>query len=141
MRGRTRVKDDPLQLNFFSLAAENLNGLDALTLPNRPKLSRERSEASPQTTVDKAEAGAPDEAGQGDERETSHSTKASAINSAVLLPPIPEPDPLRNQNNHRITDADKIGTGSLKQKCRNNLAAIELLLTAEAQGMAVPLQD
>ena len=50
----------------------------------------------------------------------------------------PEPEPLRNQRNYRITDADKIGVGSLKQKCRSNLAAIELLLAAEAEGKTVP---
>ena len=53
----------------------------------------------------------------------------------------PESEPLRNQSNYRITDADKIGVGSLKQKCRNNLAAIELLLAAETEGRSVPLGE
>ena len=44
-----------------------------------------------------------------------------------------EPEPLRNQRNYRITDADKLGAGSLKQKCRHNLAAIELLQQLEAE--------
>lgn len=44
-----------------------------------------------------------------------------------------ESEPLRNQNNYRITEADKIGTGSLKQKCRDNLAAITLLKKLEAE--------
>jgi hypothetical protein len=43
-----------------------------------------------------------------------------------------EPEPPRNQNNYRITEADRIGIGSLKQKCRDNLAAIELLKSLEA---------
>ena len=38
-----------------------------------------------------------------------------------------EPEPVRNQNNYRITEEDRIGLGSLKQKCRANLEAIELL--------------
>jgi N12 class adenine-specific DNA methylase len=42
--------------------------------------------------------------------------------------------PLRNQNNYRITDADGIGTGSLRQKCRGNLEAIELLKVLEHEG-------
>ena len=45
----------------------------------------------------------------------------------------PEPEPLLNQNNYRITDSDRLGTGSLKQKCRANFAAIELLKRLEAE--------
>jgi len=45
-----------------------------------------------------------------------------------------EPEPLRNQGNYRITDADRVGVGSLKQKCRNNLAAIEVLQRLETEG-------
>ena len=44
-----------------------------------------------------------------------------------------EPEPRRNQHNYRITDADKLGVGSLKQKCRANLTAIALLKKLEAQ--------
>jgi adenine-specific DNA methylase len=43
---------------------------------------------------------------------------------------------LRNQSNYRITDADRVGLGSLKQKCRHNLAAIELLQRLETEGRA-----
>lgn len=44
-----------------------------------------------------------------------------------------EPEPARNQRNYHITDADRIGVGSLKQKCRDNVAAIELLKKLEAE--------
>ncbi len=44
-----------------------------------------------------------------------------------------EPEPQRNQRNYRITDDDRLGLGSLKQKCRHNLAAIELLKRLEVQ--------
>jgi len=47
--------------------------------------------------------------------------------------PEPEPAPVRNQGNYRITEADHIGIGSLKQKCRQNLAAIELLKRLEGE--------
>ncbi|MBI5385640.1 MAG: SAM-dependent DNA methyltransferase, partial [Verrucomicrobia bacterium] len=47
-----------------------------------------------------------------------------------------EPEPPRNQGNYRITDEDKLGSGSLKQKCRHNLAAIELLKKLENEGRA-----
>jgi N12 class adenine-specific DNA methylase len=45
-----------------------------------------------------------------------------------------EPEPLRNQNNYRITDDDKLGSGSPRAKCRGNLAAIELLKRLESEG-------
>jgi len=45
----------------------------------------------------------------------------------------PEPVRLRNQSNYRITDADEIGVGSLKRKCHDNLAAIELLKQLETE--------
>jgi len=44
-----------------------------------------------------------------------------------------EPEPVRNQRNYRITDADRLGVGSLKRKCQDNLAAIELLKCLEAE--------
>ena len=46
--------------------------------------------------------------------------------------PTAEPEPPRNQNNFRITYEDRIGLGTLKQKCRDNLAAIALLKKLEA---------
>ncbi len=52
-------------------------------------------------------------------------------NSEAAVPP--EPEPRRNPRNYRITDGDKVGVGSLKQKCRANLAAIELLKKLEAE--------
>ena len=55
----------------------------------------------------------------------------------VSFGPAPtEPEPLRNQRNYRITDADHIGAGSLKRKYQDNLAAIELLKQLEADGRA-----
>jgi hypothetical protein len=51
-----------------------------------------------------------------------------------------ETEPPRNQRNYSITDADKVGLGSLKQKCRVNLAAIELLKQLEGEGGA-PTDD
>ncbi|MCX6917458.1 MAG: DEAD/DEAH box helicase family protein [Verrucomicrobia bacterium] len=43
-----------------------------------------------------------------------------------------EAEPVGNSGNHRITDADLLGVGSLKQKCRANLAAAKLLKDLEA---------
>jgi N12 class adenine-specific DNA methylase/adenine-specific DNA methylase len=46
--------------------------------------------------------------------------------------PREQPVPTGNQNNYRITDADRIGVGSIKQKCRDNLQAIALLKKLES---------
>lgn len=54
-------------------------------------------------------------------------------NEAFVPFPPPCAEPLRNQNNYRISDNDKLGTGSLKAKCRGNIAAIELLKRLEAE--------
>ena len=50
-------------------------------------------------------------------------------------PPLDAPaeDPPRNQHNYRITDDDRIGLGSIKQKCRDNLEAIALLKKLEQE--------
>ena len=56
-------------------------------------------------------------------RELSYETESS----------LRDPQPLRNQNNYRITDADNIGMGSLRQKCRGNLDAITLLKVLEKE--------
>ena len=45
-----------------------------------------------------------------------------------------EPEPNRNQRNYRIPETDHLGEGSLKRKCRDNLAAIKLLKQLEAEG-------
>ncbi len=44
-----------------------------------------------------------------------------------------EPEPL-NTNCYRITAADRLGEGSLKQKCRDNFAAIELARRLDDEG-------
>jgi N12 class adenine-specific DNA methylase/SAM-dependent methyltransferase/TolA-binding protein len=41
--------------------------------------------------------------------------------------------PLLNGNNYRITEADRVGVGSLKQKCRDNLEAIAVLKQIEKE--------
>ena len=40
---------------------------------------------------------------------------------------------VRNQNNYRIADADGVGAGSPKEKCRANLAAIKLVRKLQAE--------
>lgn len=45
-----------------------------------------------------------------------------------------EPEPLRNPNNYRIADDDKLGAGSLTSKCYGNLSSLELLKCLESSG-------
>ncbi len=47
--------------------------------------------------------------------------------------PADEPPQVRNARNYRITDEDQVGVGSLKQKARDNLAAIEVLQRLERE--------
>ena len=53
-----------------------------------------------------------------------------AVESQV---PADEPPQVRNARNYRITDEDQVGVGSLKQKARDNLAAIEVLQRLESE--------
>jgi hypothetical protein len=57
----------------------------------------------------------------------------SAAGRLRSLTPVRDAEPVFNQQNYRITDGDKIGVGSLRQKFRDNLAAIELLKRLEAE--------
>jgi hypothetical protein len=75
-----------------------------------------------------------------------HSTKGDAAAPRTETPPEPKPvsqisaasaaavetEPPRNQHNYRITEADRLGSGSLKTKCLANLEALELLKRIEA---------
>ncbi len=47
--------------------------------------------------------------------------------------PSPAEAPVRNPNNHRISDSDRLGSGSPKRKCRQNLSAIRLLQKIESE--------
>ena len=68
---------------------------------------------------------------------------STPVLSLVELPPIipsvqPEPEPVKpievpKPRVFRITEADRLGEGSLRQKCEDNLAAIELLKRLELE--------
>src|SRR6266542_472230 len=51
------------------------------------------------------------------------------------------PQPPRNQNNYRITDNDRLGEGSLKQKFRRNIAAVESLRRIEAENRPATAEE
>jgi N12 class adenine-specific DNA methylase/adenine-specific DNA methylase len=46
-----------------------------------------------------------------------------------------------NANNYRITDADRLGEGGLKQKFRQNVAAIRTVRRIEAEGRSATLEE
>jgi N12 class adenine-specific DNA methylase len=66
----------------------------------------------------------------------------TAIPSAAIsaITSEPEPEVQRNQRNYRITEADELGRGSARRKCRDNLAAIGLLKRLEDEARA-PTSD
>ena len=48
---------------------------------------------------------------------------------------------VRNQNNYRIADADGVGAGSPKEKCRANLAAIKLVRKLQSENRAATAEE
>ncbi len=67
----------------------------------------------------------------------------AAIPSVLLSPTRPEPEPevQRNQRNYRITEADQLGRGSARHKCRDNLAAIGLLKRLEEEARSPTAEE
>src|ERR671925_1009922 len=58
---------------------------------------------------------------------------AGVVNGHVVRRPPIESLPPRNRNNYRITDADRLREGSVQQKFRRNIAAVETLRRVEAE--------
>ena len=85
----------------------------------------------------------PSDRGPPPERETPHLRVISPpVLQVIDLPAIrlePEPEatpPPPKQSPFRITDSTRLGEGSLRQKCDDNLTAIELVKTLETEGRA-----
>ena len=118
--GRGRNRSDDSQLEFFKLT---FGGLE----PSSPPATAGESSVVP----DKDESSRALET-------SNNSGTIPGLDEATIAPPrldqlsptetiFVEKPALRNQNNYCITDDDQIGRGSLKAKCRANIAAIELL--------------
>jgi hypothetical protein len=109
---------DPLQLDLFSFRRTHDETVHSI---------RQEVEKAPETASDGGITHPP----ESEARERPDSVVE------IHLPPamdfVADSEPPRNQNNYRITESDKIGVGSLKKKCRQNLAALELLKTLEAE--------
>ena len=124
---RARVsRDDPQQMDLFGGGAPRAEPLVALRLPERLVTAEEATAPEPSAN-----------AGTGEPP----STEPTPPRLVVLPEPVREAEEARNQRNFRITDDDRIGVGSLKQKCRDNLAAIELLKQIEAEKRAATDED
>src|SRR6266542_6473165 len=149
---RSKPKADDTQLDLFSYARNDTNHADAIRNDGRETLARVPSQNG-EATANQREA-ARDAPGSGrqdgggivspsaevDEPRINGATSARpglGNGEGEIHPPAARIgerlEPPRNQANHRITDKDGIGKGSLKQKCRNNIEAIRLLRVIETE--------
>jgi len=125
MRGRSAVRNDDLQLDLFGLRLPTLQAVDS-ALP-------ESREALVSIPVEESSRSASERSSEAEVAIVRSPTDDASDNIVVLPSPSTEPEPPRNSNNYRITDEDRLGVGSLKQKCRDNLVAIELLKQIEGE--------
>src|SRR5580765_1041486 len=164
MRVRSRARNDDLQLDLFSLKLPSRETIDAVWPDGRPALAGVPAEdgrgpgnkgTPPRDVIGggrenggghgpdspKPHPGGPNPAagpgpGVGASAGEIHLPPAGEVVSSLGQEesPLPDPEPARNQKNYRITEGDKLGLGSLKRKCADNLKAIELLKVLEAEG-------
>ncbi len=124
MRGRA-VTDDARQLDFLTFSGPPRP--PAPPIPQTILGGTETSEAGRKSTLPEPwpAAAAPATIGA-TERPTLPPVPADA-----QAPVAPRP---QNADHYRITDDDRVGWGSLKEKCSANLQALELLKLLEAEG-------
>src|SRR5580658_5151870 len=156
---RTKARLDDNQLDLFGYATNRTNHIDTIRTDGEEALARvspehgEANGSNGRTSGDAVRSPGKDEGRNGRPHAEAHPAELhpgpsssdgmgngeGEIHSADAgkpssLTPFRDAEPVRNQNNYRITDADRVGVGSLKQKCRDNLAAIELLKNLELEG-------
>jgi adenine-specific DNA methylase len=123
--GRSRARNDDSQLDFLTLVFQG-GGAKTPGPELSAALAKEPSSA-------KSQLDAP--------RLPESKLESVRLDNESIAPPRPplvdgaakRLEPVRNERNYRIKDSDLIGSGSLKAKCRGNLAAIEVLKLVEAQ--------
>jgi hypothetical protein len=147
---RPSAKTDDEQLNLFSFNQNRYdhnhtdpiwpNGGEALAGISPEPGGRNGSQRHPSGDA----LGGGGENGRRDAR-ADHAVSAGGLDGANGAQPRLGTDPgeihspdagervVRNQNNYRISPADGVGTGSLKEKCRVNLAAIKLVRKLQAE--------
>ncbi len=162
MRVRSRARNDDLQLDLFSLKLPCHETVDAVWPDGRETLARVPAEDgggsrskgaaprdvigsgrengggngrdSPQANPAGPDAPAGPRPGLGDSAGEIHLPPTGVVIEDIGESPLPDPEPARNERNYRITENDKLGAGSLRRKCADNLKAIELLKVLEAEG-------
>lgn len=128
MRSRNgAVAADPHQLDLFSFSPAQRIGVFAPPPERRPDTSAPAPDAMPASSSESKRSIVP--------------PPTVAHEKPLILPPLPdvastvkESAEIPNKGHYRISDEDQLGEGSLKQKCRANLAAIELLKRLELEG-------
>src|ERR1017187_3610394 len=145
MRVREFSRSDDLQLDLFGQRTSNHEIPDSIRLPGREILETFPAENGCRTGKEREAHRSPARGGGGNghgngrspasfhptgaDRGTIRTESVGDCAQSVCFSPtrkltdesessLHDPQPLRNQNNYRITDADAIGTGSLRQKCR-----------------------
>src|SRR5687768_9475648 len=158
---RSKPRADDTQLDLFSYARNDTNLADAIRNDGRETLARVSSENGERFGTERAApgdvVGGGGENGERDVRPDAERNEGR-INGTTSPRPIlgngegeihppaarvavnghhrERVEAPRNQANHRITEADAIGKGSLKQKCRKNIEAIQLLRALESEKRA-----
>ena len=150
MAARRNIPISDAQLDLFSTQRSTNDTADTIRPDGRETLARTPPEDGARTGTNGTPA--PDASGGGgkDEGRNGHATNgidAAGINGAAspdaglgngegeIHPPAAgagEVVPL-NAGNYRITDTDRIGEGGLKQKYRQNLAAIRAVRQIQAE--------
>ena len=139
MRSRGRgITQDSRQLDFLSLSGPRLE------LAFRPEQARF---PNPEPLLKQAPATIPEVPSQPGNHDSNpplpvsqsirnDNDSADFSSSAVFQPILKSPPerPYPNSRNYRITDADEVGQGSLRQKCRGNLEALGVLNRLKSEG-------
>jgi N12 class adenine-specific DNA methylase/SAM-dependent methyltransferase len=163
MRVRSNGRDIDLQLDLFELRFPNHENADSIRLPGTGTLEAVSSpngrgtgaeggfagivagggeedgfrtgRLAPTLPATGVDGGASSPPGLGGGSRAIHLPAAGALtdDSFANGRPPPDPEPVRNQNNFRITDDHRIGLGSPKLKCQGNLSAITLLKQLEQE--------
>lgn len=125
--GAKASRIDPLQLDLFSFQQPLRTPLDYRDGKDTASFGADRN-ASPSLKRESQSQAVPKA-----KTAAESNPQTEIVPEPLRVPPAhfeadtPQPQPQRNRQNYRISDDDKLGSGSLKSKCRGNLAVLELL--------------
>ena len=153
---KTKKPNQADQLDLFSYASPHANLSDSIRNDGRETLAGAPAPAGSGTRSEGSASGSSVSGGREDERRPLRydvrPAKAGLQSPAgprhglgdragKVYPASPGTVVEQNLRNYRITDADKIGSGSLKQKFRENVAAIETLHRVEAERREATVEE